>query len=583
MFFANPTAENYALKPCGNGWAYPAVAALNSDVVVAVAKGPAAVFKVTAAELRAALGVPASAALKVGASQEACAQAQPQTVTLTTNITGRVVGQTVALTATSTGNAALPITYSLVNTPATVATLSGSTLTLTGVGSVTVRARKAGNAAYAEATAEATFAVGQGQPVLTLPALPNKTYGDPALTLQATSTVPALPIGYSLVNTAATVATLSSNTITLVGAGTVTVRATQAGNANYLAAAPVERTFTVAKAPQAVNFAELADTDFAANKTVALAASSSAGLPVSYAVLEGPATVAGATLTLTGVGAVRVQARQAGTANYLAAEAEQTFVARGVALALNAGGESYSSGGVAYQAEGGYVTGGTVLDRPSTTITGTALTRLHQTERYGDFSYALPVPAGTYQVTLHFAELYFTAANQRVFDVLAEGGLLYDNLDIFALAGAANKAYTRTFTRTVADGALNLQFRSEAGKNYAQLCGLVVRRVSDGATASREAPAPSATAPVTPSVQAALAAFPNPSYDGRATLELKADAAQTAQVYVHDNNGYLVSLVSVPVQAGATQFRLPSGLPAGTYYLKTRLDGQTVQFTLDVR
>lgn len=58
----------------------------------------------------------------------------------------------------------------------------------------------------------------------------------------------------------------------------------------------------------------------------ALGATSSAGLPISYAVLSGPAIVNGDQLQINGPGAVSVQASQAGDATYLAAPSvTQTF------------------------------------------------------------------------------------------------------------------------------------------------------------------------------------------------------------------------------------------------------------------
>ncbi|UYZ63626.1 right-handed parallel beta-helix repeat-containing protein [Hymenobacter weizhouensis] len=81
---------------------------------------------------------------------------------------------------------------------------------------------------------------------------------------------------------------------------------------------------------------------------------------------------------------------------------------------------------------------------------------------------------------------------------------------------------------------------------------------------------------------ATLDAYPNPSPDGRATLRLTAQQAQRATVQVYNQQGQLVSLLTVPLREGPTEFRLPAMLPPGTYYLKTRLDGQPRQFTLRV-
>ena len=52
---------------------------------------------------------------------------------------------------------------------------------------------------------------------------------------------------------------------------------------------------------------------------ISLLASATSGLPVSYAVTSGPATVNGSTLTITGAGTVTVQATQAGNSSYSAA------------------------------------------------------------------------------------------------------------------------------------------------------------------------------------------------------------------------------------------------------------------------
>ncbi len=126
-------------------------------------------------------------------------------------------------------------------------------------------------------------------------------------------------------------------------------------------------------------------------------------------------------------------------------------------IAVNAGGPAVATGGVNYLADQ-YFTGGSVFSVTSA-IAGTTDDVVYQTERYGQaFSYAVPVANGSYQVTLKFAELYHGAAGQRVFDVTAEGGLVLDNLDIFAQAGGKFIAKDFIIPVTVADGVLNLQF-----------------------------------------------------------------------------------------------------------------------------
>src|SRR5207244_6237981 len=70
--------------------------------------------------------------------------------------------------------------------------------------------------------------------------IPNKTQGDAAFSISASASS-GLPVSFSIVSGPATI---SGNIITLTGAGTVVVRATQAGNATYNPAPSVDRTAT---------------------------------------------------------------------------------------------------------------------------------------------------------------------------------------------------------------------------------------------------------------------------------------------------------------------------------------------------
>lgn len=74
---------------------------------------------------------------------------------------------------------------------------------------------------------------------------------------------------------------LAGNTLTFTGAGSVTVTANQAGNANYHAAAPVGRTFNVSKAPATVNLGSLTQT-YDGTAKVASALTSPAGKLVTF-------------------------------------------------------------------------------------------------------------------------------------------------------------------------------------------------------------------------------------------------------------------------------------------------------------
>ncbi len=144
-----------------------------------------------------------------------------------------------------------------------------------------------------------------------------KTFGDAPMALSATGGASGNAVLFSVVSGPGTV---SGRTLTITGAGSIVVRATQAGNDNYLAAEAVQRTITVAKAAQAITFDPPATASVATDSPLTLTATGGAsGAPVVFAVASGPATLADNVLTLTGAGDVVVTANQGEGVNYLAA------------------------------------------------------------------------------------------------------------------------------------------------------------------------------------------------------------------------------------------------------------------------
>jgi len=130
-------------------------------------------------------------------------------------------------------------------------------------------------------------------------------------------------------------------------------------------------------------------------------------------------------------------------------------------LAVNSGGSAAAQFGT----DSGF-SGGT-QPAPVTAVIDTsgavapAPQAVYQTERYGDFSYTLTgLPPGLdYQVRLHFAETYWTAAGQRVFNVSINGTQVLNNFDIIAAAGAPNRPTIQEFTAAAnASGEIAIQF-----------------------------------------------------------------------------------------------------------------------------
>jgi len=130
-----------------------------------------------------------------------------------------------------------------------------------------------------------------------------------------------------------------------------------------------------------------------------------------------------------------------------------------VVLALNAGGDTYKSANdVLYFGDEstGYVSGGNKYSTTSA-ISGTDDDVIYQTERYGNFSYNIPVTNGFYNVILKFAEIYWDNQNYRVFNVIAEGQTIIKNFDIL-FRTMKNTAYDVVVPVEVEDGSLNINF-----------------------------------------------------------------------------------------------------------------------------
>jgi hypothetical protein len=92
---------------------------------------------------------------------------------------------------------------------------------------------------------------------------------------------------------------------------------------------------------------------------------------------------------------------------------------------------------------------------------------LYASERWGHFSYAVPVAEGRHRVTLKFCEGHYGHRNtgvgglgSRVFDVYCNGVALLRGFDIFKQAGGEGRPLDRTFSgiRSTAQGKIVLTF-----------------------------------------------------------------------------------------------------------------------------
>ena len=98
------------------------------------------------------------------------------------------------------------------------------------------------------------------------------------------------------------------------------------------------------------------------------------------------------------------------------------------------------------------------------------------------FSYAVPglTPGAAYTVRLDFVENFYTAENDRLFDVAIDGAGVLAGFDIFKAAGdKEDKAVAESFTaRAGANGAVGIVFTDRVGG--ASVCGIEVAPAASG-------------------------------------------------------------------------------------------------------
>jgi hypothetical protein len=159
---------------------------------------------------------------------------------------------------------------------------------------------------------------------------------------------------------------------------------------------------------------------------------------------------------------------QSGTASVTVTGAVPAYVYRinsgGAALAPFAA-DQFFAGGASFS------TTATI----STAAANAAPAAIYQNERYGDFTYTLAgLTAGAaYTVRLHLAEIYWNAANSRLFNLKINGTQVLTNFDVFAAAGGKNIAYVRDLPATAnASGQIVLGFVSV--KDKAKVNGIEV-------------------------------------------------------------------------------------------------------------
>jgi len=108
------------------------------------------------------------------------------------------------------------------------------------------------------------------------------------------------------------------------------------------------------------------------------------------------------------------------------------------------------------------------------TIQADSDAEIYQTERWNDYlAYAIPVESGKdYEITLKFAEIYFSSGDSRIFDVHVEGQLFLNDFDVFSSAGGRNIALDTSIVVTATKSTISIELT--ASLDNAAIKGIVI-------------------------------------------------------------------------------------------------------------
>ena len=175
----------------------------------------------------------------------------------------------------------------------------------------------------------------------------------------------------------------------------------------------------------------------------------------------------------------------ASAASNQASATTQTGGSGGDFIAINFEGPAVNNSGggdASFAADEDFTGGGASTPTThsiSTTAAGAnaAPMAVYQTQRDGTFTYTIPgmVANSQHTILLHFAEIYFTAAGKREFNVAINGTNVLTNFDVFAAAGGEYIAVVKSFTANAnSSGQIVVAFTSGA-VNQSSVAGLEIR------------------------------------------------------------------------------------------------------------
>jgi hypothetical protein len=393
------------------------------------------------------------------------AASTPQIITFPQPASQAITSSPVALVATV--DSGLPVTF-LSDTLSTC-TVAGNIVNLLALGTCTITASQPGNAAYNAATpVTQSFMIVSSPQTITFPAPPTQALGTAPFALSATATS---GLAVSFASTTLGVCSVSGNTVTLITGGTCIITASQPGNADFAAAAPVSQGFAVTPYGQTITFTSLG-TQALGGAPFQAAASASSGLPVTVSSSTAAVcTATSNTVTLLAIGTCTLTANQPGSTSFSAAvPVTQSFLVTSNEI-ING---NFASGSLApwvlQTNADGQVSGSVALDSTTAAPASTAsadvtIAAVGTADWHLDFEQPnLALVAGaTYQV-----QFWANTDSARTIEVAMQGGapnFSYYGLDSLVNIGTGWQLYSLSFiaSTTATDGQLEFYLAANTG------------------------------------------------------------------------------------------------------------------------
>ncbi|GAB2527357.1 hypothetical protein GCM10027189_02630 [Rufibacter soli] len=321
---------------------------------------------------------------------------QGATVATVTGVSGVALGKNILYEGIS------PTEYSASSVPPTNAGTYRTTFSFDG-----------SNNNYKAASDSKTFTIDRANQTITFAEITDKTFGEPAFNINPSASS-ELPV--SITTTGGIGYDATTGRVTITGAGSASITASQGGNGNYNEATAITHKFNVAQASNSITFTEITDKTFG-DAAFSVTASAASGAEVSFTVVSGPATIDGSTLTLTGAGKVTVKATSAKTTNYIKPEdVSRTFnIAKATPIVTASviggiyNGSAYSGTGTATGVGSEDLSPAITFSYAQTTDHGANWTEIE----------GAPIGAGSYKVTASYAETtnYNPAFDSKTFTI----------------------------------------------------------------------------------------------------------------------------------------------------------------------